>query len=73
MKTKITRSIKEISKNSGTIKFAEITAGEALAILNSLKERSKISSVAKDCYDFLLTEMKENWHNVYLNHVEQKD
>lgn len=69
MKVVIKRSKKEISQNSGSVKFENLTTGEVLSMLNALRKWSEISPVANDVYSFFLLAIKEsNWEEVLKNH-----
>ena len=61
MKITITRSKTEKVKNSGTIKIADLTQGEMLALLNALAVRSIDSHVCNDVFQNVHEAMQTAW------------
>lgn len=64
MKITITRTEKQIEKNSGTLTIKDLTAGEMLSIYNAINKHAEVSPVACDVLEFLYPELKANWERV---------
>lgn len=62
MKISVTRSQKQIEKNSGTLVIKDLTAGEMLSIFNAIHKHAETSPVACDVLEFLYPELKANWN-----------
>lgn len=73
MEAKLTRSKAEQASNSCTITLKGMTQGEAIALLNALSQRTRVSSVCADIYTATLLAAAGAWPEMVAHAARPED